>query len=178
MFYGFITFFYIALLIIIAPIFFVGLSVAPFVPSFSKDLDRINRIVDLKKWQKFLEIWSWTARVSSYIAKNNPDSEVYGIELAFPLFLYSYLKNKCFWYKNLKIMFWNALKLDFSQYDIIYVYWLIESVNNLIKPKIINEIKEEAKFVSYVFEIKQWDYKYELNKETNKDLSIHIYSKK
>jgi len=167
----------IILLIIVGTIFFAGVSLAPFVPSFNKDLNRINKAVKLKPWENFLEIWSGSARVSMNIAKNNPDNEIYAIELALPLYLYSIIKNKFFWYKNLKIMFGNALKLDFSNYDIIYIYGLIETVNNIIKPKILKEMKEKAVFISYVFSIKKWDYEYKLDKPTEKDLPIHIYSK-
>jgi hypothetical protein len=156
---------------------FSWLSIAPFVPSFSKDLERINKLTKLKFWDKFLEIWSWTAKVSSYIAKNNPNNEIFAIELALPLFLYGYIKNKLFWYKNLKIKFWNALKLDFSEFDVIYVFWQEHTVNNLLKPKILQELKNNAKFISYVFKMDKWDYKYVLDKKNDEGLPIHIYSK-
>lgn len=170
--------FWLFIIIIIWFLAFAGLSLAPFVPSFNKDLERINKITKLKPWEKFLEIWSWTARVSSYIAKNNPENNIYAIELALPLYVYSVIKNKLFWYKNLKIMFWNALKLDFSNYDIIYVFGQKGSVNSLLKPKIIKELKDNAKFISYAFSIDSWDYKHIENKPKKDDFSIHFYSKK
>lgn len=170
-------FFWLVFIIIIWFIAIAWTSLAPFVPSFKKDLGRINKIIKLKKWDNFLEIWSWIAIVSSYIAKNNPENNIYAIELALPLYLYSVIKNKLFWYKNLKIMFWNALKLDFWDYDFIYIFGLKGSLNKLLKPKIINELKNNAKFISYAFSINAWDYNYIENKPKEDDISIHIYSK-
>ncbi|MCT4616622.1 MAG: class I SAM-dependent methyltransferase [Candidatus Gracilibacteria bacterium] len=164
-------------IIIAGFLLFSGLSIAPFVPSFSKDLERINKLTKLKFGDKFLEIGSGTAKVSSYIAKNNPNNEIFAIELALPLFLYGYIKNKLFGYKNLKIKFGNALKLDFSEFDVIYVFGQEHTVNNLLKPKILQELKNNAKFISYVFKMDKWDYKYVLDKKNDEGLPIHIYSK-
>ena len=50
-------------------------SLAPFVPTRTSDLKRVNKISDLKDNQNFLEIWFWTAKVSFYLAKRKQQQQ-------------------------------------------------------------------------------------------------------
>lgn len=64
---------------------FSFLSLAPFVPTKTRDLERVARILDLQPGETFLEIGSGTAKVSLFLAKKFPESKIEGIELS-PLF--------------------------------------------------------------------------------------------
>ena len=84
---------------------FSFVSLAPWAPTRNSDYKRINEVLDLKPWENFLEMWCWTGKLSIFLAKNNPSSNIVWIELS-PLF---YLISKINAYfskqKNLKIIF-------------------------------------------------------------------------
>jgi precorrin-6B methylase 2 len=131
-------------------------SLAPWVPTPKKELERINRTAGLKPGQVFVELGCGNGRVCSYIAKKNPKAKVVGIELALPMYMLTKLWVAIFGPKNLSIVFGNALKYDISDVDVLYVYGLVNSLNNQIKKKISKEMPSKAKLISYVFSIKEW----------------------
>ena len=169
---------YLYLQLLFYILFFISvfsfISLAPRVPTRNKDLKRINDIIKLKPWEKFLEIWCGTAKVSIFIAIQNPKSEILWIELSPFLFLVSYLKVKISKQKNIKIIYGNALKIDFKDYDILYVFWLPETIKNKLFSKLKNEMKKTASFVSYCFKMEN-DYFIEEKYKPLKENSIYVY---
>lgn len=149
------------------------LSLAPWVPTKKHDLKRIHRLIWLKKHQKFLEIWCGNGRVSLYLAKHNPNAEIIWIELSPLFYIISLFRAKVSWLQNIKILYWNALKLDISSYDILYVFWLPETVSNKIFPKLKKEMKKTARFYSYCFQMTN-DYFEEIKHKPN-DITYAIY---
>ncbi len=130
---------------------------APYMPTWSKDLERITSALDLQAWDRFFEFWCGTAHVSTYIAEKYPDVEVIWIEYAFPFYVYSRCKQKLVWPSNLRIIFWNWFKQDLSWYDVIYTFWMMSEVNSRLKAKLLQEMKPWAKFLSYIFNIVDWE---------------------
>ncbi len=128
-------------------------SLAPWVPTKKSDLERINKIINLQPWEKFLEMWSWTSLVSIYLAKNNPESTIHAIELSPLLYLLSRIKIFFSNTKNIKIFYWNALKKDFTEYNVLYCFWLPETVTNKIFPRIKNLKNNNFRFISYCFKM-------------------------
>lgn len=127
------------------------LSLAPWVPTKKSDYKRIDDIIKLKPWEKFLEMWCWTSWVSLFIAKNNPHSKIIGVELSPFFYLISKLRILFSWLKNIEIKYWNALKLNLENYDIIYVFGLPETVTKKIFPKLSKIVNKKFRFVSYCF---------------------------
>lgn len=151
-------------------------SLAPWVPTRSKDFERINELAKLKKGGIFYEIGCGTAAVSSYIAKNNPEAQVIGIELALPIFAYAKVKSLIKGPKNLHICFGDALDRNYADADAVYIFGLPETVNGNLKDKLERELKLGARFISYVFEVKDWKGSRSFcNKPTSKDASIYVY---
>lgn len=129
------------------------ISLAPWVPTRKNDLNRVNDIIKLKKWEKFLEMWCWTAKVSIFIAKSNPESFVTWIELSPLFYLISKIRVYFSWLNNIEIKYWNALELDLEKFDVIYVFWLPETVTNKVFPKIKNIKSNNFRFISYCFKM-------------------------
>lgn len=152
-----------------------GLSIAPWVPCRKKDLERINRLADLKPGQVFCELGCGDGRVSRYIAKKNPESKVIGIELSIPVFIFTKIISIFNNPSNLKIKFGDAFKEDLSKVDVVYTFALVKSINGKLKNKFEKEMKKGAKVLSYVFSIKDWKGKQIVNKPDKKSLSIYIY---
>ncbi len=132
---------------------FSWFSLAPWVPTRGLDLERIHHLISLKKDQKFLEIWCGNARVALYLAKYNPDSQIVWIEFSPLMYVISLLRARVSRLKNIQIIYWNALKLDMSSYDILYVFWLPETVTKKIFPKLKKEMKSTAVLYSYCFKM-------------------------
>lgn len=157
--------------------FFSFLSLAPFVPTKSKDLQRIHQIANLQANEVFLEVGCGTAKVSIFLAQNNSKSKIVGIE--FSPFLYLYCKIKTYFYKqkNLKILYGNALNLDFSQYDVFYLFGTPDSLKDKIIPKFKMEAKQKAKLLSYCFCLENSGLNEKKYKENSEELSLYEYRK-
>lgn len=160
------------ILLILFIIFFISIysffSLAPWVPTLKKDLEKINKILLLKDNEKFLEMWCWTLRVSLYVAKNNPESFITGIEFSPFFYLISKIKVFFSWLKNIEVKFWNALNLDLEKFDAIYVFWLPETITNKIFPKLSKTKNKNFRFVSYCFQMQNDYFKENKYKEKNR----------
>lgn len=166
----------IFLYIIIIISFFSFLSLAPWLPTKKNDLERINKIISLKENEKFLEIWAWTSRVSIYLAKNNPKSNIMAIELSLLFYLISKIKIYFSWLKNIKISYWNALNLDLWSFDVLYIFWLPDTITKKIFPRIKHIKNKNFRLISYCFIMKNNLFIETKYKETNDLNSIYKYS--
>jgi len=139
---------------IIIPFAIGGLSLAPFVPTFSSDVQRLKEILPRKKGARFLEVWCGNGKVSAYVAAEYPEYHVTGIEIAFPV--YCIAKIRQFLSKgNLKIQLKNALKEDFGKYDVIYIFGMPEHLEHKILPKFENEMQAGSMLISYTFSLSE-----------------------
>lgn len=166
----------ITIIIIICVFSFI--SIAPWMPTRKKDFLRINKIANLKKWKNFIDLWCGTWSLCIFMALNNKDSQIIWIELSPIFYLISKINVIFSKAKNIKIIYWNALKLNYKNYDIIYAFWIPETINKKIFPKIKEEMKKDSRFLSYCFEIKSDDLDITKHKENEKVFSIYEYRKK
>lgn len=130
-----------------------GLSLAPWVPTFRRDLDRVNKIVNLKPGDTFLEAGCGNARVTIYIAKNNPEANIIGVEYSFLMFVWAKVRSVLSGLSNLTIRYGDALKVDVSDMDVVYTYGLTDTVNEKLLPKMKQELRPGSRFISYAFTI-------------------------
>lgn len=149
---------------------------APWVPTRKRDIERLLKILEIKKWSHFLEIWCGDARVSRAVADHFPDAQIHGIELAFPMYIIAKLRNM-FWPQNLDIKLANAFKQDFWNYDVIYVYGMPDKMGAKIIPKFLSEAKQWAKLYSYVFSIPEEYQKNVVSHGGEGEAKIHVVTK-
>ena len=154
------------------------LSLAPWVPTRWNDLKRIHQIMWLLPGQKMLEIWCGNARVSLYLARHNPKVHIIGIELSPLLYLISKLRVGISWLKNIDIIYWNALSHDMSHYDALYIFGLPHSVTHKIFPKLQLQMKWDAVFYSYCFDMKNDYFSRLQHKPNSHTYSIYEYKHK
>ncbi len=133
---------------------YAAISLAPRAPTRTADIEQIHEVADLHDWQLFVELGCGHSAVSRWIAKRNLGVHVVWIELAFPLYLYSYILHKITGPSNLTLVYGNALKYDFGTADVFYVFWLPKTVNAHLKQKAEQEMKPWAKLISYQFALK------------------------
>ena len=152
-----------------------GFSIAPWIPCKEKDLERINKLADLKPGQIFYELGCGDGRVSRYIAMKNPDVKVIGIEIFLPVFLLAKIISLFQSHKNLTIKFGDAFKENLNGADVVYTFALSETINGRLKSKFEKQLKKGAKVISYVFSIKNWSGNQSVNKLTKNGFSIFTY---
>lgn len=166
-------------LIIIVALLFLrwALSLAPWVPTRREAIIRLWELIDIQPWEYFLEMGSWDGRVVSYLAKKYPDSHFRWIEIVPYLYLVSLLR-KYFWnQKNLDFTLWNALSINFWNYTHIFIFWLPESIEKKILPKLEKEVSKGTKLYSYVFSFpKEYTSQVQIFWAENLQ-KIHIYTK-
>ncbi len=141
----------IFMLCILVPLALAGGSLAPWVPTVSSDLRRVQDVVSTKKTRRFLEFGCGDARVSHYIAKHNPDIKVTGIELALPMFVIAKIKSLIWPLPNLTIEFWSGFKKNFWDFDSIYLFAMPDSLKKKVLPKFEREAQKWTRLISYVF---------------------------
>lgn len=135
---------------------FMGYGV-PYVPTPNHKIDKLIKILDIKKWQFFLDLWSWDGRVLEAVWKKYKWIKLFWIEKSFLPYRLSEKRKKK---NNLDYTVYRKdfFKEDFSKYDVIYSY----TISFLMK-KIWSKIKRECKpwtlFYSNWFEIK-WEKPY------------------
>ena len=90
------TLVHIIALLMLVPTIYAWSSLAPWVVTRKQDLALIQRLADLQPGQVFLELGCGNGRVCSFIARQNPEATVIGIELAYYWYLFSRLRQR--WY--------------------------------------------------------------------------------
>ena len=155
-----------------------AISMAPWVPTRKKDLERINDLADLKKGETFYELGCGDARVSLYLARKNPDVQIVAFELAFPLYLLA--RMRCFFssVKNVQIKFADIFREDLSPADKIYVFAMKDSLNKKLKEKFLRELRSNTRIISYAFPMKKWGREIIFSKPSDKVSGIYVYEVK
>lgn len=149
-------------------------SLAPRHPTKKNDLDRINDVISFKNGETFLEMWCWTGLVWLYLAKINPWVSFTLVELSPFFYFISKINLKKSWLKNVQIKYWDALKMDLTKYDIIYVFWLPETISKKIFPKLSKIKNKNFRFISYCFKMTN-NYFNETQYKPEKKSSIYEY---
>lgn len=158
-------------------LFFSFFSLAPWVPTSSSDYKRANKFIDLKPGESFLEMWCWTAWISLYLAKNNPNSKIVWIELSPFFYIFSKIRAYFSWLKNIEIKYWNALNENLIKYDVIYLFALPKAIKTKLQPLFKNSLNKNFRIISYCFQIDWLWLKEEKLKESENLLSFYKYTK-
>lgn len=153
-----------------------ALSIAPFVPTRKSDLHRIHSLAKLQPGQIFFEMGFGDSRVSRYIAIHNPKAKVIGIDMCFPLYVIAKIWQVLSPIKNLQIKFGDGFRQDLSKVDVVYVFWVPDSMAGLQK-KFEQNLKKGAKIISYVCEMKEWKGPVTKNKPNSEFLSLNVHEK-
>lgn len=146
--------FFIIFLFFILPIFFIG---APFMPSYRKRASQthLSNIIDFLKFnssvdtdnqniKKFIDLGSGDGRIVIEFAQAGFES--YGIELNPFLVLWSRWKIKRLGLNNTKIIWGDFWKINFSDFDVFYIFHF-QVANNLLAKK----FKNNAVIISFGF---------------------------
>lgn len=140
----------VLLILISIPTIMAMVNGAPFVPTPMARVKKMLQIANIKKGDRVYDIGCGDGRMV-YIAANEYDAKATGLELS-PLVYCLAKVRQFFWKSKAEIKFADFKKQDISDADFIFCYLLPECLQSLEK-KLLNEMKQGTKIVSYAFEI-------------------------
>jgi len=130
--------------------FFIG---APYVPSFYKNKE-IFKLAKPKKGEVLYDLGSGSGKLIIETAKKF-DIKAVGIEINPLLVLFSRWKVKKMGLENkVEIRWKNIFTADIKQADIVFCY-LLQTTNNFLEKKLLSQLKEGTKVISYTFTFKK-----------------------
>ncbi len=134
---------------------YAGISGAPWVPTWKRDLKRIENLLELNKDDRFVELGCGNGRVCRHLSKNTGAAST-GVELSILQVLIGKFQNFFGKHSQVRIVLSNAFAHDLSDYTAVYLFLMPETYKK-IKPKLEKELKPGTKVVSYVWPIPEWD---------------------
>jgi SAM-dependent methyltransferase len=145
---------------------------APWVPTPSGDLERIEKIADLRPNQSFYDLGCGDGRIIFRLSRN-PNPSFVGIELSLFHYLLALFFKLVHRRKNVSIKLGNLLKYDVSQADVVYIYGCPSRLGAIGK-QLKRNLKEGAKIISYEYPIKGL-IPDTIDQPKPKDIPIHVY---
>ncbi|OGJ50924.1 hypothetical protein A2335_03345, partial [Candidatus Peregrinibacteria bacterium RIFOXYB2_FULL_32_7] len=116
-----------------------AVSLAPWVPCRTKDLERIFKLAKLKKNEVFYDLGCGDGKTIFYANKHFGVKSI-GLELALPMFLVCKIRQIFYRNKNIQFKYKNLFKENLSNANAIYVYGMKDSLKNQLKDKLIKEL--------------------------------------
>jgi SAM-dependent methyltransferase len=133
---------------------YAGLKGAPWVPTWKRDLKRIERLLDLKPGERFVELGCGNARVCRHLQQAQPGATIEGVELSIVQFVVGWIQNRLS-KSPARTKFGNVFSRDLRGYDALYMF-LMPATYSKIRPKLESELKPGARVVTYAWPIQGW----------------------
>jgi len=150
------------------------ISLAPWLPTYARDLERIKKIVDLQTGEKFCELGCGNGRVLLYLAKHFPNNQFVGVELALPLFVICKTRQWSSSLNNVTFKLKSLYRENFQDVDVVYVFGMRDKMAGKFREKLEREMKSGSRVISYVFLIEGLEPAH-IDKGGEKDVSIYVY---
>ncbi len=164
---------YLILTVAGASMIFANFSLAPWVPTRGRDLQRVFSLIKTSPQDVFYDLGCGNGATVFY-ANKNFNMRAVGVELSLPLYLFCVLKKIILGAKNVKIIWGNLFKLDLSGATIVYLFGTKNTTNQKLTNKLLKELSPGSRVISYAFPLSGLKPA-RIDKPTPKDLSIYIY---
>ena len=139
---------FIILFFVFLTVIYAGWSFAPWVPTWKKDIDRAEKLVDLKKGDIFYDLGCGDGRVVCHFSqKFNCNGK--GIEIAIPLYVVA--KMRSLFYKDVTIYFKDLFRTNISDAKMIFIFAASRKMSSKLIKKFQKELKPGTMVMSYVF---------------------------
>jgi len=158
--------------ILILSVALAGLSFAPWVPAWKKDLPRIFKLAELKPGEVFYDLGCGNGKVVLY-ANKNFQAKAIGLEISLPLYLTCKIRQIFNYNKNLSFKFKDLYRQNLSNADVVYFFGMPDNVEKL-KAKLERELKPGTRVISYVFPVVGWQ-EIAKDKPNPTDIAVYLY---
>ncbi len=148
-------------------------SLAPWLPSFERDLTRVFALAALKKGERFYDLGSGDGRLVRYAARNF-GALSQGIEIALPLYLWSVVVQAWQAIPGVSYRCRNLFGTNLSDADVVYIFGRPGKLGQRIAHKFTAELKPGTRVISYAFPLEGRTATH-VDKPTSRDLSIYFY---
>ena len=129
-------------------------SFAPWVPTRTHDLARIEKAIVWDNVRVFYDVGSGTGHVLRYFAHRHPHVQFIGVEISLLLYVLSHIRNLR--YPNITTLYGDAYVRNYSAADVVYVFGTQHTVNHRVRRDIVSQVKSEAQIVLYNFTLNNW----------------------
>lgn len=160
----------IIILLILLTSAYAGWKGAPWVPTWSKDINRIIKLADIKPGEKFIDLGCGDGRLAQAAAKKG--ARAVGYEISLLPFLAAKIR-QILARESYKIYFKNFWEADLSEADIVYVF-LMEKIYPRLENKLKKELRPGTKVITYVWPLPNWKVATYDEKEGQPKLYLHI----
>jgi SAM-dependent methyltransferase len=161
---------FIIIFLLLASTAYAASRGAPWVPTWKRDLRRIEKLAHLKKGERFIELGCGTGRVCRHLAKHT-EAETFGIELSFLQWLVAYLLSLR--WKTIEIFLGDVFNHNLSSYDVVYMFLMPETYKKL-RDKLTTELQPGSRVITYVWPIPDWTPSYVDRVEGAPDIYLYI----
>lgn len=150
-----------------------GITLAPWVPMRKKDRQRMFDLAKLQPGKTFYELGSGTGTLVLAAAKQYK-ANGRGVEIVFPLWLISRIRQSFYHSHNVKFVWGDLFKQDISGADVLYVFGMPVKLKERFVNKVTKQGKSGVLLISYVFKIDGLEPVH-VSKPTENDLPIYVY---
>ncbi|MFA5995543.1 MAG: class I SAM-dependent methyltransferase [Patescibacteria group bacterium] len=159
---------------VLAAMVWAGVSLAPWVPTYRKDLKRIALLLQLKPNTVVYELGCGNGRVGFFLSQSG--IKYIGIELAWPLYVYCQVKKFLFYsrYRQCNFYLKDLFKVNLSSAQAVYVYGTPKPLQQRLIKKLKQDLKPGTLVLSYVFPIVGL-HLLECNKPSSNDIALYLY---
>lgn len=163
----FFTSLLILVLLVLFTYFYSVVRAIAWVPMWSKDLDNVLELANIKKGDKVYDLGCGDGKIVFATAKRG--ARAVGYEVSLIPFIIA--KTRQLFEKNkVSIQFKDFWLVNISDADVVF-FFLHPRIYNKIKEKLEKELKPGARVIAYVWPIDGW----ELSKKIKRDKGPAIY---
>lgn len=152
-----------------------GVSFAPWVPTWKKDLPRIFKLANLQPGEIFYELGCGNGKVVLY-AYRNFQVKAIGLEISLPLYLVCKIRQLFNFSPRLSFKFKSLFREDLSKADVVYFFGMPKPLKQKLKQKLERELKPKTRVISYVFPIEGWQPDV-VDKPAENEVPIYLYTR-
>ena len=167
--------FILVMAVVLGTLAIAGISAAPWVPLWRKDIHRMMKIANVKPGDAVYDLGAGDGRMV-VIAAQRYGADATGYEFAvLPYFLATTIIRLKGLRKKARIKYANFFKANLGEADVICTFLTPHAMKKL-KPKFERELKPGARVVSYAFQIHGWEPTL-VDKPNAKTTAIYFYQR-
>lgn len=169
------TGFFLLLLIILGTFAIAGISAAPWVPLWKKDIRRMLCLAQIEPDELVYDLGAGDGRIIT-IAVSEFDARAVGFEMAVLPYFLGYIRILLSGLRRrASLQFKNFYNQDLGQADVICAFLSPQAMAKL-KPKFETETKTGCRIVSYAFSVPGWQPT-KIDKPNKKTTAVYLYQR-